>query len=65
MERYEYTLVRYDLRGLMVDTVVCAGKHEIRALLDEGWRVVMEKAADAASIRMEKASKLAALATAD
>ena len=65
MDRYEFTLVRYDLRGLLVDTVVCAGKHEIRGLLDDGWRVVMERAADATSVRLEKASKLAALATAD
>ena len=61
MDQYEYTLVRYDMRGLMVDTVVCAGKHEIQDLLNDGWRVVMDKPADSNSKKLENAAKLAAM----
>lgn len=53
MNQYEFTLVRYDLRGLMADTVVCAGRHEIQHLLDDGWHVVMSKPADADSSQLD------------
>ena len=49
MDQYEFTLVRYDLRGLMADTIVCAGRHEIQHLLDDGWHVVMSRPVDANS----------------
>jgi hypothetical protein len=64
MEQFEFTLVRYDLRGLLADTIVCAGKHEIQHLLDEGWRVVMSKPADANSLKLASVQNLAALAPA-
>ena len=64
MEQFEFTLVRYDLRGLLADTIVCAGKHEIQHLLDEGWRVVMSKPADANSLKLASVHNLAALAPA-
>ena len=43
MEQYEFTIVRYDHRGLMANTVLAAGRHEIQYLLDAGWNVVMVK----------------------
>ena len=43
MEQYEFTIVRYDHRGLMADTVVAAGRHEIQDLLDDGWNVFLVK----------------------
>ena len=64
MEQFEFTLVRYDLRGLLADTIVCAGKHEIQHLLDEGWRVVMSKQADANSLKLYSVHNLEDLATA-
>ena len=64
MEQFEFTLVRYDLRGLLADTIVCAGKNEIQHLLDEGWRVVMSKPADANSLKLASVQNLAALAPA-
>jgi len=65
MDQYEFTLVRYDLRGLMADTVVCAGRHEVQHLLDDGWRVVMSKPADAASLKLTNALKMTAPESAD
>ena len=65
MDQYEFTLVRYDLRGLMADTVVCAGRHEVQHLLDDGWRVVMSKPADADSLKLANALKMAAPESAD
>ena len=62
MEQFEFTLVRYDLRGLLADTIVCAGRHEIQHLLDNGWRVVISKPADADSLRLPRASNLASAA---
>jgi hypothetical protein len=62
MEQFEFTLVRYDLRGLLADTIVCAGRHEIQHLLDNGWRVVMSKPADDDSLRLASASNLASAA---
>ena len=59
MDQFEFTLVRYDLRGLLADTIVCAGRHEIQHLLDNGWRVVMSKPADDDSFRLANASNLA------
>jgi hypothetical protein len=64
MDQIEFTLVRYDQRGLIADTVVCAGKHEIQHLLDEGWRVVMSKPADANSLKLASVLNLATLAPA-
>ena len=43
MEQYEFTIVRYDHRRLMADTVVAAGRHEIQDLLDDGWNVFLVK----------------------
>ena len=51
MDQFEFTIVRYDQRGLMADTVVCAGRHEIQHLLDDGWRVVMDRPVDASAIK--------------
>jgi hypothetical protein len=65
MDQYEFTLVRYDLRGLMADTVVCAGRHEVQHLLDDGWRVVMSKPADADSLKLANALKMTASESAD
>ena len=64
MDQFEFTLVRYDLRGLLADTIVCAGKHEIQHLLDEGWRVAMSKPADANSLKLASVQSLATLAPA-
>lgn len=61
MDKIEFTLVRYDLRGLLADTVVCAGKHEIQHLLDDGWRVVMSKPADAKSLKLASVLNFASL----
>ena len=64
MDQFEFTIVRYDQRGLMADTVVCAGKHEIQHLLNEGWRVVMSKPADANSLKLASVQNIATLESA-
>ena len=43
MDLYEFTLMRYDDTGLVIDMVVCARKDEIQHFLDDGWRVVIIK----------------------
>ena len=43
MDLYEFTLMRHDDRGQIVDMIVCARKDEIQHFLDDGWRVVIIK----------------------
>jgi hypothetical protein len=43
MDLYEFTLMRHDDTGQVIDMVVCARKDEIQNFLDDGWRVVIIK----------------------